>query len=77
LSISNGLSRIRTGFLGQRLNSIGRDTLNVVQIVESNATTAAQKARDITAGKRDQTIEEFTNAINAVQFFTEPKGSGY
>ncbi len=45
--------------------------------MESSATTVVQEARDITAGKKDQTIEEFTNAINAVQFFTEPKVSAH
>ena len=43
----------------------------------SSATTVVQEARDITAGKREQTKEEFTNAINAVRYFTEPKVSVY
>jgi hypothetical protein len=77
LPISDGSSRIKTGFPGLRLNSTGRSILTVVQTMGSSATTVVQEARDITAGKREQTKEEFTNAINAVRFFTEPKVSVY
>lgn len=51
LSISDGLSHIKTGFPGLRLNSTGRGILNAAQTMELSATTAGQEARDITVGK--------------------------